>query len=299
MNAVNVNTAGTESRDGHPALSFNSVTVQVRSGSSWRSVVRDISFDLQRGEVSALVGESGSGKSLSALAGIGLLPSGVCRVSGGSIALEGQQVNGLRELELRRIRGSKVAMIFQEPMTALNPLVKVGSQIVDVVRAHTVLGRKAARARAVECLQMVGISKNRMGAYPHELSGGMRQRVLIAMAVACNPSVLIADEPTTALDVTVQAQIIDLLGSMVDELDMAMLFISHDFGVVAEIADRVHVMLAGEIVETAGVQQIFDHPQHEYTQGLIHMSRDEWLSNTGSSRRRPSNRIVASERGKG
>ena len=239
------------------------------------NVVQDVSLQLHSGETVALVGESGCGKSVTSLAIMGLLPRPVVHVSAGQVLLhqDGRATDllTLKPAGLAAIRGNDVAMVFQEPMTTLNPLHRIGDQIAESLRIHRGLGRAAVRMRAAALLDRVGISDpaSRLDSYPHELSGGMRQRVVIAMALACDPMVLIADEATTALDVTVQAQILDLLRDIRDATGMGMLFITHDFGVVAEIAQRVVVMYAGEVVEEGDVRQVLKHPLHPYTQGLI------------------------------
>jgi len=231
--------------------------------------VRDLSFRIDRGETLALVGESGSGKSLTALALLRLLP-GTARATG-EIRLDGRDLVALSERQFRDLRGRDIAMVFQEPMTSLNPVLTIGSQIVEVLRRHEGLSARAARGRAVELLDLVRIPEpaRRLDDYPHLLSGGMRQRVMIAVAVACRPRLLIADEPTTALDVTIQAQVLDLLDRLRRDLDMALLLITHDLGVVAEWADRVVVMYAGRKVEEAPVERILAHPLHPYTRGLL------------------------------
>ncbi|MFG1477991.1 ABC transporter ATP-binding protein [Xanthobacter sp. V4C-4] len=235
--------------------------------------VRGLSFAVEAGETLALVGESGSGKSLTALALLRLLPERA-RIAGGAIRFEGRDLAGLDDRALRQVRGRKIAMVFQEPMTSLNPVLSVGAQIVEVVRLHQGLSRRAARARAIELLDLVRIPEpqRRVDDFPHELSGGMRQRVMIAIAVACAPRLLIADEPTTALDVTIQAQVLDLLDALRRDLGMGLLLITHDLGVVAEWADRVVVMYAGRKVEEAGFEPLFAAPLHPYTQGLLQAS---------------------------
>lgn len=229
-----------------------------------------ISFTLDEGETLALVGESGCGKSMTALSLLRLVPP-PGRVVEGEIRFDGEDLLRLPLEEMRRIRGNQIAMIFQEPMTALNPVFRVGEQIGEVLRLHKGLDPRQAEAAAVELLQQVGIPapEQRVREYPHQLSGGMRQRVMIAMALACDPRLLIADEPTTALDVTIQAQIMDLLADLKTERRMATLLITHDLGVVAEGADRVAIMYAGLIVEYAPVNEIFANPSHPYTQGLL------------------------------
>jgi oligopeptide/dipeptide ABC transporter ATP-binding protein len=233
-------------------------------------VVRGVDLRVAPGEVVGLVGESGSGKSMTALAVMRLLPPGG-RITSGRVLFRGQDMVDCSAADLNRIRGGQIGMIFQDPMTALNPAIPVGRQIQDAVRAHLPLGRKAAELRAEELLALVGIPypKQRLLAYPHELSGGMRQRVMIALAVSCNPSLLIADEPTTALDVTVQAQVMDLLDRIRQEFGIAILFISHNLELVAEISSRVMVMYAGRVVETGDVRALFAEPRHPYTRQLL------------------------------
>ncbi|PVH29847.1 ABC transporter ATP-binding protein [Pararhodobacter oceanensis] len=233
--------------------------------------VDGVSFQLEAGKTLALVGESGSGKSVTSLSIMRLLQKGVGRVAGGRILFEGRDLAALTEPEMRRVRGKDIAMVFQEPMTSLTPVYTVGDQIAEAIMAHEPISKRAARARAVELLETVGIPEpaTRARAYPHQLSGGMRQRVMIAIALACNPKVLIADEPTTGLDVTIQAQILDLMRRLQKETGMAILFITHDLGVVAEMADRVLVMYAGRTVEEAAVEPLFGEPRMPYTQGLM------------------------------
>ncbi len=233
--------------------------------------VDGVSFHVNKGETLAVVGESGSGKSVTSLAIMGLLPRPAGRMAGGKIIFDGKDLSLLSKAEMRRIRGTGIGMIFQEPMTSLNPVQTVGAQISERIRAHTGLPQRLAMSRAVEMLQLVRIPdpKHRADNYPHQMSGGMRQRVMIAMALACHPKLLIADEPTTALDVTIQAQILDLMRNLQSEFGMAILFITHDLGVVAEMADRVVVMYAGRAVEEAGVREIFAHPRMPYTSALL------------------------------
>jgi len=223
------------------------------------------------GETLAIVGESGSGKSVTALSIMRLLPARVGRITGGSIRLSGRELTELPEEEMRRIRGKEIGMIFQEPMTSLNPVHTVGAQIAEALIEHEGLPGPEARERAIELLDTVGISEpaRRVDNHPHEMSGGMRQRAMIAMALACSPSLLIADEPTTALDVTIQAQILDLMEDLQDRLGMAIIFITHDLGVVAQMARRVVVMYAGQVVESGPVADIFSRPRMPYTAGLI------------------------------
>jgi oligopeptide/dipeptide ABC transporter ATP-binding protein len=230
-----------------------------------------IGFDVAAGEAVGLIGESGSGKSVAALSILGLLPAPPARLLSGSAIFEGRDLLRLPNRELRKIRGKRIGMIFQEPMTSLNPVFPIGDQIGETLRVHEGLGREAARRRAIQLLDRVGIpsAAKRLDEYPHRLSGGMRQRVMIAIALACSPQLLIADEPTTALDVTVQAQILELLRDLRDEMGMAVLLITHNMGVIAEFADRVVVMYAGRIAEEAPVDRLFDAPRHPYTQGLM------------------------------
>ncbi len=232
--------------------------------------VDGVSFHLDRGETLGLVGESGCGKSVTALSILRLVaPPG--RIEGGKVVLSGRDLLGLTEKDMRRVRGDEVAMVFQEPMSSLNPVLTCGRQIEEAVQLHQGGSRQDARSRAVEMMDLVGMPapEQRVDEFPHQLSGGMRQRVMIAIALSCNPQVLIADEPTTALDVTIQAQILELLARLQEELHMAILLITHDLGVVAEVADRVAVMYAGQIVETATTKALFADPRHPYTRGLL------------------------------
>ena len=247
--------------------------------------VDGVSFVARAGETVAIVGESGSGKSVTSLSIMGLLPKGLGRVTGGSVKLVGRELTTLSDAEMRGVRGKEIGMIFQEPMTSLNPVHTVGQQIAEVVIRHEGAGRARARARAIEMLDLVGIPEpnRRVDAYPHEMSGGMRQRGMIAMALACEPRILIADEPTTALDVTIQAQMLELMQDLQREMGMAIVFITHDLGVVAEVADRVVVMYAGQVVETGGVDEIFSRPRMPYTRGL--MDSIPRLGAAGSGRR--------------
>jgi peptide/nickel transport system ATP-binding protein/oligopeptide transport system ATP-binding protein len=233
--------------------------------------VDGISFTLGKGETLGIVGESGSGKSITSLSILGLLPAPPGKIAGGSILFKGDDLLKKTEKEMRSIRGNEISMIFQEPMTSLNPVYSVGEQIAEAIRLHQKLGKKAAWNKAVDMLRLVGIPspEKRAKQEPHELSGGMRQRVMIAMALACNPEVLIADEPTTALDVTIQAQILDLIKHLQQELGTAVIFITHDLGVVYETCDQVAVMYAGKIVEYTRAKKIFTNPSHPYTIGLL------------------------------
>ena len=232
--------------------------------------VNGISFNLDRGKVLGIVGESGSGKSVTAYSIMQILAS-TGKIVGGSIKLDGEELVNAGEKTMRKIRGNKVSIIFQDPMTSLNPTHTIGHQIMEAILLHTGRSKKEARERAVEMLRLVNINEpeKRMKQYPHELSGGMRQRVVIAMALACEPDILIADEPTTALDVTIQAQILDLMSSLQKELGMAIIMITHDLGVVAQMCDEVIVMYAGSICEQGTADEIFYNPRHEYTKGLM------------------------------
>jgi peptide/nickel transport system ATP-binding protein len=233
--------------------------------------VDDVSFSVRRGETLAIVGESGCGKSVTALSIMRLVPDPPGRIVGGSVVLEGTELLGLDEDKMRTIRGNRISMIFQEPMTSLNPVMRIGDQITEAVRLHRNTTRKEAWAKAVEMLRLVRIPEpeRRATEYPHQLSGGMRQRAMIAMALACRPALLIADEPTTALDVTIQAQILALIVELQKELGTGLILITHDLGVVAQTAQRVIVMYAGKKVEEATVEALFETPRHPYTRGLM------------------------------
>ncbi len=253
-----------------PLLDVRGLTMHFFLEDGVARAVDGVSFSLDRGRVLGLVGESGCGKSMTALSLIRLVPP-PGRIVAGRVLLDDQDLLELSEREMRAVRGAGLAMVFQEPMTSLNPVFTVGSQIAEAIRLHTELGRKQAWARAVELLGEVGIPDpaRRAGEYPHRLSGGMRQRVMIAMAISCAPRVLIADEPTTALDVTIQAEILDLLRTLRRRRGMSVLLITHDLGVVAQQADEVAIMYAGRIVEHAPVVEVFERPQHPYTQLLL------------------------------
>ena len=233
--------------------------------------VDGVSFSLDKGQTLGIVGESGCGKSVTALSIMGLIPRPPARIVGGSVLFEGRDLTQLKDRELEDIRGKEIAMIFQDPMTSLNPTIKISTQITEVLRRHLEMSKEQARKRAVELLEEVRIPKaaERLDDYPHRFSGGMRQRVMIAIALACNPKLLIADEPTTALDVTIQAGILDLLDELRREHEMSMIIITHDMGVVAETADNIAVMYAGQVVEYASSFDLFDHPEHPYTEALL------------------------------
>ena len=251
-------------------LSVQDLAVRFATDDGELRAVDGVSFDLGAGEIVAIVGESGCGKSVTAQTLIGLTRSPNATITG-SVLFDGRDLNTLPQSELRTLRGARIAMVFQDPMTSLNPVYRVGDQIAEAIRAHRDVSKAQAIARAVELLESVGIpnAQRRVRDYPHEFSGGMRQRVMIAMALALDPEVLIADEPTTALDVTIQAQILDLLRTFNRERGLAVLLITHDLGVVAELADRVVVMYAGQVVEQAPVEALFADPQHPYTRGLL------------------------------
>jgi len=252
-------------------LEVEGLTTEFRIDGRWYPAVRDVSFSLVRNETLALVGESGCGKSITALSIMGLVPRANGRIAAGRVLLEGRDLVTLDESAMEKVRGSAISMIFQEPMTSLNPVLPIGFQVAEALRYHTKLSEPQARARALELLEQVKIPSavRRFNDYPHEFSGGMRQRVMIAIALACSPKVILADEPTTALDVTIQAQVLALLAELKVETGLAMIFITHNLGVVASIADRVAVMYAGDIIEIAPVDALFQHPTHPYTEALL------------------------------
>jgi peptide/nickel transport system ATP-binding protein len=254
-----------------PLLKVQNLRIELTTRDGVAPVIDDLSFELRAGETISFVGESGCGKSMTALGIMGLLPEGIGRIASGSISFNGEELTTASEKRLREIRGNEISMIFQEPMTSLNPVFTVGEQIAEVLRTHQGLGRKAAWKLAEELLDAVRIpnASSRVSDYPFQMSGGQRQRVMIAMALACEPKILIADEPTTALDVTVQAQIFDLLHDLRRQTGAAIILITHDMGAVAEMAERMIVMYAGRIAEIGPVEQIIDHAHHPYTQGLI------------------------------
>lgn len=262
--------AGTAGQEGGRLLEVRGLRTSFYTRDGVVRAVDGIDFHVERGEILGLVGESGCGKSVTSLSIMRLIAKpGV--IEGGEVMFDGQDLMKLRSSEMRRIRGNRISMIFQQPTSALNPVWDVGRQIAEVLEVHREMKRPEARRRALDLLTMVGIPdpKRRLDAYPHELSGGMAQRVMIAMALACEPELLIADEPTTALDVTIQAQILDLVRDLRDRTGTAIILITHDLGVVAETCDRVAVMYAGEIIETALVEELFAAPHHPYTRGLI------------------------------
>ncbi len=254
-----------------PVLEVHNLRTYFHTEEGVARAVDGVSFAVGRGQTLGLVGESGCGKSVSAFSIMRLVPDPPGRIEGGQILLKGRNLLALDEEQMRRVRGDDIAMIFQEPMTSLNPVLTCGFQIAEAVVLHQQVPMPEARARAIEMLHLVGIPapEQRIDEYPHQLSGGMRQRVMIAMALSCNPDVLLADEPTTALDVTIQAQILALLESLQESLQMAIVMITHDLGVIAETADQVAVMYAGQIVEYAQTQTLFTLPRHPYTRGLL------------------------------
>ncbi len=253
------------------ALELRDLRTEFRIGGKWHSAVRGVSLAVAKNETLAIVGESGSGKSVTALSILRLLPASGARHGGGTVWLDGTELTSLSERRMAAVRGNDIAMIFQEPMTSLNPTMTIGDQIAEAVRQHRHLSWKASRAIALEVLEEVKIpgAAKRFHDYPHQFSGGMRQRVMIAMALACRPKVLLADEPTTALDVTIQAQILTLLDDLKKAYGMSVIFITHNLGVVAQIADRVAVMYGGEIVELADASALFSRPLHPYTEALL------------------------------
>jgi oligopeptide/dipeptide ABC transporter ATP-binding protein len=255
---------------GETLLEVKNIVTEFRTADGQLPAVRDVSFSLQKGETLCIVGESGCGKSITSLSVIGLLPSNG-RITSGEVLFEGNPIHQLSAEKMRQIRGNKISMIFQEPMTALNPVLTIGFQLREPLMLHHQLSKSEATKQGIELLKQVGIPypEKRMNQYPHELSGGMRQRVMIAIALSCNPGLLIADEPTTALDVTIQAQILDLINDLKKKYNMGVMMITHDMGVVAEVADRVMVMYAGKKVEEGSVEEIFENPKHPYTIGLL------------------------------
>ena len=257
--------------NGENILQVKDLEISFKTYAGEVQAVRGVSFDLRRGETLAIVGESGSGKSVTAKSIMRLLPAANSLIKGGEITFEGRDILSLSEKQMQEVRGSKIAMVFQDPMTSLDPTMRVGRQITESLKKH--LGMSGARAseRAVELLEMVGIpnAEDRVRQYPHQFSGGMRQRVVIAIALACDPQILIADEPTTALDVTIQAQILELLRDLQERIGTSVILITHDLGVVAQTAHRVAVMYAGKVIETGTVREIFYNPQMPYTWGLL------------------------------
>ena len=254
-----------------PLLELQHLSTQFFTEDGIVKAVDNVSFKLHRGEVLGLVGESGCGKTITSLSILKLVPNPPGRIVGGKVFFNGENLIELSEQEMREIRGNEISMIFQDPMTSLNPVFTVRNQIVENIKLHQEISEEEAIDKAIELLQMVGIpeARRRINDYPHLFSGGMRQRVMIAMALSCNPQMLIADEPTTALDVTIQAQVLDLIKDLQEDLNMAVLYITHNLGVIAEIADNIAIMYAGNIVEYTDVHTVFENPDHPYTRALL------------------------------
>jgi oligopeptide transport system ATP-binding protein len=252
-------------------LQVNDLKTYFKLDEGLLKAVDGVSFELRKGETLGIVGESGSGKSVTNLAIMKLIPSPPGRIAGGEVLFNGKDVLKMSDNEIRELRGNKISMIFQDPMTSLNPFLRISTQMVETIVLHQGLDKKAAKAKAIEMLMLAGIPapEKRIDQYPHQFSGGMRQRVMIAMALSCNPEILIADEPTTALDVTIQAQILDLINELSDRLGTAVILITHSLGVVAGMCDNICVMYAGRVVEKGSADEIFADPKHPYTQGLI------------------------------
>ena len=251
-------------------LKVKDLEVQYTSGGQIIHAVNGVSFELERGTSLGLVGETGAGKTSIAKAILRVLPDPPAKITAGEIHLDGENILNKPENDMLSIRGNKISMIFQDPMTALNPTMTVGSQIAEVIRLHNNISKQEAEKRAIEMFKMVGITEERFHEFPFQFSGGMKQRVVIAMALACRPELLLADEPTTALDVTIQAQVLEMVRDLQKELNTAMILITHDLGVVAEMCDKVAVVYAGEIIESGSKEDLFDHPTHPYTLGLFH-----------------------------
>lgn len=255
--------------DNNMLLQVKNLTVEYTSEGSAIHAVNHISFDLEKGKTIGLVGETGAGKTSIARAILGILPEPPAKVRSGEILFDGRDMLKMSEHEMQKIRGKKISMIFQDPMTALNPIMRVGEQIAEVIELHEKCGRNGAIQRAKEMLEMVGIPGDRYYEYPHQFSGGMKQRVVIAMALACSPELLLADEPTTALDVTIQAQILELMKSLQKEYKTSLIMITHNLGIIAELCQKVAIMYGGEIIEFGSVKEVFTNPQHPYTVGLL------------------------------
>ena len=259
----------TEKKNTENLFSVRNLTVEYHSGESIIRAVNDVSFSLNAGQTLGLVGETGAGKTTIAKASLRILPEHSVERVAGEVLFEGKDVLQMNDAELRDLRGKKISMIFQDPMTALNPVKTVISQIAEGYKIHHNCSKAEANQRAIEMLEMVGIGADRAEEYPHQFSGGMKQRVVIALALACSPQLLIADEPTTALDVTIQAQVLDLIKDLRNEMGTAMILITHDLGIVADVCDYVCVIYAGRIIESGTKEDIFDHPTHPYTKGLF------------------------------
>lgn len=258
-----------ETTNANTLLEVKDLVIKYKTDTGVVDAVNGISFSLNKGETLGLVGETGAGKTTTALGIINLIPDPPGELTGGSVIFQGTDVTRMSKEELRSYRGKSVAMIFQDPMTALNPVETVGDQIMEAIKLHEKLSNKEARERAAQMLEMVGIPAERFGEYPHQFSGGMKQRVVIAIALSCSPHMLIADEPTSALDVTIQAQVLEMIKDLRERLDMSMLLITHDLGVVADTCDRVAIMYAGEIIEIGTTHEVFNNHKHPYTEGLF------------------------------
>lgn len=250
-------------------LEIKDLSVQFASDGKVVKAVNNISLQLKKGETLGLVGETGAGKTTVAKSILQILPTPPAKITSGEITFEGQDILKLPERKMRSIKGDKISMIFQDPMTALNPIMTVGKQIAEAIRLHNKMSKAEADVEAVKMLEMVGIPGERFGEYPHQFSGGMKQRVVIAMALACKPELLLADEPTTALDVTIQAQVLEMMNKLKTELNTSVILITHDLGVVAEMCEKVAIIYSGEVVEYGTVEDVFDHTAHPYTQGLF------------------------------
>lgn len=265
-----------------PFLSIEDLYVEYSSDGQTVHAVNGVNLSLERGKTLGLVGETGAGKTTISKTILRILPDRAARIKSGKIYIDGKDILALPEKEMQKLRGNEISMMFQDPMTALNPTMRVGSQISEVVSLHNNISKQEADKRAVEMLEMVGIPGERFNEYPHQFSGGMKQRVVIAIALACEPDLLLADEPTTALDVTIQAQVLQLINELKEKHNTAMILVTHDLGVVAETCDDVAIVYAGQIMEYGSLQQIFDHPSHPYTKGLFGAIPDlnedeEWL----------------------
>ena len=250
-------------------LEIKDLTIHYVTDDEVVKAVNDISITLEEGESLGLVGETGAGKTTTAMGILGLVPNPPGKIIGGEVIYKGRNLLKLSEAEMRKIRGHEISMIFQDPMTALNPVLTVGDQIMEVIRLHQKVSKAEAMKRAMDMMEMVGIEGGRCNEYPHQFSGGMKQRIVIAIALACNPSLLIADEPTTALDVTIQAQVLDLIDNLKKKFNTSLLLITHDLGVVAEVCDKVAIVYAGRIVEYGNLESIYNNPKHPYTNGLF------------------------------
>ncbi|MBI9050339.1 MAG: ABC transporter ATP-binding protein [Anaerolineaceae bacterium] len=252
-----------------PFLSVKDLVVEYSAEGQVIHAVNGVSFELERGRTFGLVGETGAGKTSTAKTILRILPDPPAKIRSGEIFLDGEDLLKISEKDMRKIRGQKISMIFQDPMTALNPIMKIGDQISEVIELHNKVSKDEAAERAMKMLEMVGIPRERFNEYPHQFSGGMKQRVVIAIALACSPELLLADEPTTALDVTIQAQVLEMINKLKSDFNTSMIMISHNLGVVAEVCDDIAVIYAGEIIESGSKEAIFDHPTHPYTLGLF------------------------------